>query len=151
MKLFRGEAYDDEILSTSINLSAFKFFSIVSKYRNFASGEGALPKGRDQDHYNKFMQLLDRDFKKERRIGYYSSEICITPKYLSTLIKKMSGITAAEWINGMVILEAKHLLKYSRMSIQEISEYLHFPNQSFFTQYFRRETGMTPGCYRREP
>ncbi len=63
----------------------------------------------------------------------------------------MSGITAAEWINGMVILEAKHLLKFSRMSIQEISEYLHFPNQSFFTQYFRRETGMNPGCYRVNP
>ena len=151
MKLFRGGAYDDEILSTSINLSAFKFFSIVSKYRSFDSGAGAPAKGRDEEHYNKFMQLLDRNFKKERRIGYYSSEICITPKYLSTIIKKMSGITAAEWINGMVILEAKHLLKYSRMSIQEISEYLHFPNQSFFTQYFRRETGITPGCYRREP
>jgi AraC-like DNA-binding protein len=151
MKQFRGEAYNDEILSTSINLSAFKFFSIISKYQDFNYGKESPVKWRQEDHYNKFMQLLDRNFKKEHSTGYYASEICISPKYLSTLIKKMSGMTAAEWINGMVIMEAKHLLKYSGMSIQEIAEYLSFPNQSFFSQYFRRETGVSPTSYRREP
>ena len=151
MMLFRDGAYGDEIMNTSINLSAYKFFSIISKYQDMLPGERNLITSRQEDHYNKFIQLLDRNFKNERGIRYYASQICITPKYLSSLIKKMSGRTAAEWINGMVILEAKHLLKYSKMSIQEISEYLNFPNQSFFTQYFRRETGITPGCYRREP
>lgn len=150
MILYRGEAYDDEILSTSINLSAYKFFSIVSKYQDFTTGRNDQDSGRQEEHYNRFIQLLDKNFKKERSIGFYASELYITPKYLSTLIRKMSGMTAAEWINGMVIMEAKHLLKYSAMSIQEIAEYLSFPNQSFFSQYFRRETGVTPSSYRRE-
>lgn len=147
---FRGEAFDDEIMSTSMNLSVYKFFSIISKYQGMPGISDHIA-GRQEEYYNKFMHLLDRNFKSRRKLGFYASNICISPKYLSSLIKKMSGRTAAEWINGIVILEAKHLLKYSRMSIQEISESLHFPNQSFFSQYFRRETGVTPTFYRKEP
>ncbi|HQB37524.1 MAG TPA: AraC family transcriptional regulator [Bacteroidales bacterium] len=151
MMLFRDRAYSDEIMNASLNLSAYKFFSIISKYQELLPGKHKQTTSRQDDHYNKFIQLLDKNFKNERSIGFYASQICVTPKYLSSLIKKMSGRTAAEWINGMVIMEAKHLLKYSNMNIQEIAEYLNFPNQSFFTQYFRRETGTTPGSYRKEP
>ena len=59
-----------------------------------------------------------------------------------------SGRTAAEWIDDYVVLEAKNLLKYSTMSIQEIAYCLNFPNQSFFGKYFRSHTGMTPSAYR---
>lgn len=47
-----------------------------------------------------------------------------------------------------MILEAKNLLKYSTMSIQEISYSLNFPNQSFFGKYFKNHTGQTPSEYR---
>ena len=151
MLLFRGEAYGDKILSSSINLAAYKFFSIISKYQEKPSGDMDNVTGRQHEHYERFMQLLDRNFKNERKIGFYASELCITPKYLSTLVKKLSGKSAAEWINGLIIMEAKHLLRYSGTTIQEVSDNLNFPNQSFFTQYFRRETGITPSRYRREP
>jgi len=67
---------------------------------------------------------------------------------MTTLIKKASSKSAMEWINDCVIMEAKNLLKYSEMSIQEISEYLNFSNQSFFSQYFKRISGHTPSEYR---
>ncbi len=151
MLLFRDQAYSDEILSSSFNLAVYKLFSIISKHQDLSSVNIKSVTSRQEEHYNRFIQLLDRNFKQERSIGFYASEICITPKYLSTLVKEMSGRTAAEWIDGMVVMEAKHLLKYTGMSIKEISEYLNFPNQSFFSRYFRRETGLTPGRYRREP
>ena len=66
----------------------------------------------------------------------------------STLIKRISGKSVSEWIDNYVILEAKTLLKYSNMSVQEIAYYLNFPNQSFFGKYFRSHTGMTPSAYR---
>ena len=53
-----------------------------------------------------------------------------------------------EWIDSYVILEAKTLLKYSDMSVQEIAYALNFPNQSFFGSYFKRNTGMSPSQYR---
>lgn len=47
-----------------------------------------------------------------------------------------------------MILEAKTLLKYSNMSVQEIAYYLNFPNQSFFGSYFKRNAGMSPSQYK---
>ena len=73
----------------------------------------------------------------------------LSPKYFTTLIKKASGQTAADWINHYVILEAKNLLKYSTMNVQEIAYSLNFPNQSFFGKYFKHHTGMTPSQYNR--
>ena len=81
-------------------------------------------------------------------MSFYARQLNITPKYLSSVVKEVSGKTAAKWIDESVILEAKSLLKYSGMSIQEIAYCLNFPNQSFFGKYFRSHTGMTPSAYR---
>ena len=83
-----------------------------------------------------------------RSVGFYAGQLNLTPKYLTTIIRKTSGRTAVQWIDDYVVLEAKNLLKYSTMSIQEISYYLNFPNQSFFGKYFKNHTGMTPTAYR---
>ena len=74
--------------------------------------------------------------------------MCITPKYLTTLIKRVSGKSVSEWIDSYVILEAKPCSKYSSKSIQEIAYYLNFPNQSFFGSYFKRIAGMSPTQYK---
>lgn len=71
-----------------------------------------------------------------------------TSKHLSNVIKELTGKSAGEWIDSYVILEAKTLLKYSNMSVQEIAYYLNFPNQSFFGSYFKRNTGMSPSQYK---
>ena len=81
-------------------------------------------------------------------MSFYAKQLNITPKYLSSVVKEVSGKTAARWIDESVILEAKALLKYSGMSIQEIAYYLNFPNQSFFGSYFKRNTGMSPSQYK---
>ena len=64
------------------------------------------------------------------------------------MVKKVSGKTAGEWIDEYVILEAKALLKYSVMSIQEVAYYMNFPNPSFFGKYFKRYVGISPQKYR---
>lgn len=101
-------------------------------------------------HFEKFMRLLEDNYKKEHNIGFYSDKIGLSPKYLSLLIKKVSGKLATEWIDEYVILEAKNLIKYSSLSIQEISFSLNFNNQSFFGRYFKRHTGLSPKAYRQK-
>ncbi len=103
---------------------------------------------RAKEYFTQFTQLLSEHYKQERSVGFYARQLCITPKYLTTLIKRISGRSVSEWIDNYVILEAKTLLKYSNMSIQEIAYYLHFPNQSFFGSYFKRNTGMSPSQYK---
>lgn len=103
---------------------------------------------RAEEYFKQFTHLLGEHFREERSVGFYARQLCITPKYLTTLIKRISGQSVSEWIDNYVMLEAKTLLKYSTMSIQEIAYYLNFPNQSFFGSYFKRNTGMSPSQYK---
>lgn len=94
--------------------------------------------------------LLVRDYHtKERSLSFYADKLYLTPKYLSKLIKSVSGKSAHEWIDSFVILEAKKLLKYSDMSIKSIVYDLNFPNQTTFYRFFKTKTGMTPSEYRK--
>lgn len=105
-------------------------------------------RNRQRAMYEQFMLLLNKHHCQEHSIKFYADQICISPKHLSAVIKQISGRSAAEWIDEYVILEAKNLLRYSTMNIQEIAYYLNFTTQSFFGKYFKRLTGITPGQYR---
>lgn len=104
---------------------------------------------KNAGYFKDFLLLLNQHFKEERSVGFYAERMHLSPKYFTTLIKKTSGQTAAEWINSYVIIEAKNLLKYSTMNVQEIAYHLNFPNQSFFGKYFKHHTGMTPSMYKK--
>jgi AraC-like DNA-binding protein len=98
--------------------------------------------------FDRFMKLVLENYTQHRNVGFYADQLCLTPKYLSKIIKTASGRSAPEWIDSYVILEAKNLLKYSRTTIKEIVFRLHFPNQSVFYKFFKAHTGMTPTEYR---
>ena len=100
------------------------------------------------EYFNQFMKELARHYMQHRSVGFYAAQLHLTPKYLTTIIRKTTGRTASDWIDDYVVLEAKNLLKYSTMSIQEVAYYLSFPNQSFFGKYFKEHTGLTPTAYR---
>jgi len=151
MEEFKNKEYCNEIVMSYINLITYKACSYLSRYLEAKDVENETLNKRSQEYYNRFMSLLRQNFKNERSLDFYAAKLCITPKYMTSLIKKTSGKSALEWINDCVILEAKNLLKYSDMSIQQISEYLSFSNQSFFSQYFRRLSGCSPSEYRALP
>jgi len=96
----------------------------------------------------RFIKLVHNNYRQHRRVGFYADKLCITPKYLSKVIKQSSGQSAVEWIDSYVILEAKAQLKSSYKTIQQIAMELNFPNQSFFGKYFKRLTGISPKEYR---
>ena len=82
-------------------------------------------------------------------MSFYADKMFLTAKHLSTVVKEISGKTVGEWIDELVILEAKALLNSSSMNIQEIADRLNFANQSFFGKYFKHYTGMSPKEYRK--
>lgn len=96
----------------------------------------------------RFMKLARENFKKERFMEFYARELGITSKHLGRTIKAQTGFTASEWLDRMVVLEAKVLLKSSSMTIQQISEELNFPSQSFFGKYFKNIVGISPKEFR---
>lgn len=97
---------------------------------------------------DQFLQLAQQNFKKERFLDYYAQKLEVTSKHLSRTMKSQTGFTATEWIERFVILEAKVLLKSSNLNIQQISDQLNFPSQSFFGKYFKKITGMSPKEFR---
>ena len=110
---------------------------------------GGQKQGRCEVLFSEFMKLLEAHHKSQRNVSFYARQLNITPKYLSAAVKEVSGKTAARWIDESVILEAKTLLKYSGMSIQEIAYHLNFSTQSFFGKYFKQHTGTSPSRYKR--
>ncbi len=103
---------------------------------------------REEAYFKDFMQHLREHYRQERKIGFYADKVCVSAKYLSSIVRSVSGYGPSHWIDGCVIGEAKNLLKLSTMSIQEISNELHFPTQSYFGRYFKKHTGMSPRTYR---
>ncbi len=100
--------------------------------------------------FEKFKVLLVKDFLNFRSVQHYADELNVSRKYLSEVIKKNSGKTASDWINELVILEAKVLLQNKDMSINQISELLHFSDQSVFGRFFKNYTSISPLEYRKK-
>lgn len=138
------ERYRHEIIRT---LFATAFYIITDINQRAEHAE--VKQGRCEVLFNEFITLLQQYNKRERNVSFYARQMNITPKYLSSVVKAVSGKTAAKWIDESVILEAKALLKYSGMSIQEISYHLNFSTQSFFGKYFKQHTGTSPSRYKR--
>lgn len=94
--------------------------------------------------FQQFLGLLGSTPVKHRPVEWYASELCITPKYLSSVCKSCSGRTANEWIREHVLEDIRYCLKSTDLSIKQVSTKLGFPNTSFFGKYVKEHFGMTP-------
>jgi len=104
----------------------------------------------EQDIFNRFLYLVNCNCKQERKMSFYASKMFLTERYLGTLVRQASGITAKGWIDKAVITTAKVMLKHGNLQISQISDELNFPNVSFFCKYFKRLSGLSPQEYRIE-
>lgn len=104
---------------------------------------------RQQALYTQFLQEVQKSYTKERSVSYYADALCVTPKYLSQVVHKVSGRFASDWITDYVILEAKALLKSRKYTIQQVADMLNFANQSFFGRYFKEKVGYSPSEYQK--
>ena len=130
-----------------IRLLLQALFYIINDFRQLQEDSG-LQKSKREGLFDAFYHLVLAHYKESRKTEFYAEKLCLTPKYLSAVIKELTGKSVVEWINNYVILEAKSLLKSSNMTIQQISDELNFANQSFFGKFFKRITGMSPKDYK---
>lgn len=107
-------------------------------------------KSRSYDIFDKFIQLVSQNSKRERGVEWYANELCISPKYLSEVTKSVSGRTASQWITTLVIIEIKALLQDSSLTVKQVAQQTNFPNQSAFGKYFKNVEGISPSDFRKE-
>lgn len=147
----RGELYKDSVrslVSSLVSVLASQWFAEIDHMR---TQKPIVPDTRTNHKrlvFEQFMKLVSENYTRQRQMSFYADKLCLSPKYLSKLVKSISGKSAPDWIDAYVMLEAKNLLKYSEMPIKEIVYRLHFSNQTVFYKYFKAHEGMSPSEYR---
>ena len=136
------------LISSMVSIAAGQWIADINRLRD----EKVVKLNSRSEHktltFRQFIKLVSENYTQQRQVIFYADQLCMSPKYLSKLVKDVSGKSAPEWIDSYVLLEAKHLLKYSDMPIKEIVFRLNFSNQTVFYKYFKAHTGMTPTDYR---
>lgn len=108
----------------------------------------AAPRSRNQQIFSDFIRLVSQHASQQHTLEFYASQLCITPRYMGSVISNVSGKSAKCWIDEAIVNAIKVQLRYSNQQVTEIANSMDFPNPSFFCKYFKRLTGMTPLEYR---
>lgn len=98
--------------------------------------------------FHRFVKLVNDHSVREREVGFYADKLCISTRYLSTIVRNVVHSSAKEFIDHAVVLEIKMLLQSTDLSVQEIAYRLKFPDQSYLGRYFRKHTGESPTAFR---
>lgn len=125
-------------------LSAMTYQTVQVYFRRLGGNGSQGKSSRASNYVQEFIKLLQLHFMNERTVGFYAKSLCISPKYLSLLVKEATGRSAADWIDRFVITEARNQLRFSGRNIQQVAYALNFPNQSSFGKFFKHLTGMSP-------
>lgn len=129
-----------------------QLYSLLMEIASLYAEQEVKPKekatSRNEEIVEQFFLLLKDHHKTERSATFYADKIFVTPKYLSSVLKKVTGRTINTWIDEAAVLASKILLKSTSLTVLQISEELNFPNSSNFGRFFKNYTGMTPIEYR---
>lgn len=140
----RDKHYSEEVIRH--HFMAF-LYELASLYRQHTGRK--IKRSRKEDLHLRFHDLLSAHVREERSVRFYAAKLFVTPKYLTETIKEVTGKTAGELIDEMVMREAKMLLGDPALSVTEIAGELNFSDQFFFRKFFKRHQGLTPSEFRR--
>lgn len=135
--------YQDEIISS---IFYALILEIIGEYEKVMTSDVDTIKSDNLS--DKFFKLLAVNYRKNRSVNFYAAQLNLTPKYLSTAIKKVTGRPILEWIHEAILIDAKMLLRTTNLTIQEISDELNFSSSSAFVQFIKKHTNQTPNKLR---
>lgn len=143
-KLNSNHQFSNEIVANLLNVA---FYEYTIFYKDQTTTK-STQLNRSEQIALEFKKLVSQNFIKERGVKFYADQLFISSKHLTETISSETGKTAGEWITELVILEAKILLQDSNLNIAQITNNLHFADQSTFGKFFKNITGFSPLAYR---
>ena len=153
MALYIGMAR--KMLSLKENPNRYEVIKLLTKAFFLGMGYFIHPASRTEESFDardaivrKFLSLLKDNYLEHRDVEFYADKMNMTAKYMSTVVKLVSGKSASKWIDEYVVLHAKALLSSTTKSINEVCYEMGFSSLSFFGRYFKRVTGLSPREYR---
>ena len=142
--LSAGHPFRSECLRTTYGLFLLELNAIQER----TIRERRFPK-RIEELFFDFLRLVPIHFTEHHDVAFYASQLCITPRYLSQIVRDISGRTVVDYINQMLLMEASYLLQQTSLPIVQIADRLHFSEAASFTRFFTRMKGMTPREFRK--
>ena len=141
--------YRMQIMKMIARAASMELLNYMDKVVTFDDMGGVRSSVNSSDYlFKSFTQLL-REYPHAREVQWYAEKLDITPKYLSEICKERSGKSASQWIAEITVAELKQYLRNTTLPIHEIAKVMEFPNASFFCQYTKKHTGLTPNHYRK--
>lgn len=105
---------------------------------------------REQDIFERFLSQVNAHGMQQHRLAFYAEKACLTERYLGSVVRQASGMTAKEWIDRSLVTRIKVELRHSEKSIAQIAEEAHFSSVPSFCKFFKRLTGKTPMEFRQD-
>lgn len=148
-RFIHKESKQESRYQTEIIRSIFYalILEIITEYEKMFSTEAAQ-NIRANDLSDRFFRLLAANHKSHRTVQFYADKLNLTPKYLSTVVKRATGRPILDWIHEAILIDAKMLLRATNLTVQEISDQLNFSSPSAFVQFIKCHTGSTPNKLR---
>lgn len=115
-----------------------------------APSEHISPISSSRRLFNGFCKLVSEHCYAQHEVKFYADTLCITPYYLSKITARITEMTPKQLIDCQIVMEIKHLLATTDMTVTEIADRFHFDSTSYLGRYFRRHTGMTPTEFREQ-
>ncbi|MBV9987733.1 MAG: helix-turn-helix domain-containing protein [Chitinophagaceae bacterium] len=131
-------------------LLAVKTLELLIICDRFCGNAGKEPVHPSGGLVDRFRELVQRYFLRERSVGFYADKLHVHANYLNSVVKRQTGITAKEMINDHILLEAKTMLSTSPMSVKQIAYELGFDEPDLFSAFFRRRLHVSPLRYRQQ-
>lgn len=140
-----------EMIANVIDL----FSSLADEFQQKAIAASKMLLGKNlaspTNYFNRFYESLVNHYLESREVRFYAQQLCLSPKYFGTIIRKETGIGAGEWIARYVVIRAKTLLRHRPdLTIQQVCHHLGFSDAASFSRYFRTTAGMTAKAYREQ-
>lgn len=143
----RGNVFRNTIIKNRLQNVLLE---IYDKMQRFASREQRVPETttRQTELFQRFVALVQEHSSQEREVSFYADKLCISTRYLSTIVRSVARTSAKEFIDRSVMLEIKMMLQSTDLSVQEIAYRLRFPDQSYLGRFFKKHAGESPTEYR---
>ncbi len=139
----------DRLVTLMLKAFFIGFYDYICRYPNKVNA-GNVTNAREL-LFNRFMDMVTQHYREMREVRQYADALCITPKYLNTVVRQKTGQTAKSIIDHYVVLQLKQRLSAGTESSKQLAWEFHFSDDSFFCRYFKAHTGMTPQQFRRKP